>query len=307
MSEIYHIWQKPTTARCMIAGWRQWADAGSVSSGLPRYLIDHTRAARIGRIRPAEFYLFQIPGAHHSLRPVVKLADGHRARLDKWTNEFFLASAGGEDFTVFLGEEPHHDEELYAAVFFDAVEALGVETVAVVAGVHGPVPHARERRVSCVYSLPSMKAVLTQHAVRFSSYQGGATIGMYLASKAEERGIRLFRFCAYVPTYDFSAGSALIQRLAMDDDYKAWYELMKRLNPMFHLDVDLSDLAARSSRLVGAWDKQIDRLDRDLPQLRVREYLDKVEAEFIEETGDRGSDLWDQALRDIFSEDETDG
>ena len=62
----------------MIAGWHQWADAGSISSGLPLYLIEQTQARKIGRIKPDGFYLFQIPGAHHLLRPVVKLNEGYR-------------------------------------------------------------------------------------------------------------------------------------------------------------------------------------------------------------------------------------
>jgi hypothetical protein len=44
MSELVELWEKPSAARTMIAGWHQWADAGSVSSGLPQYLIDHTDA-----------------------------------------------------------------------------------------------------------------------------------------------------------------------------------------------------------------------------------------------------------------------
>jgi len=60
----------------MIAGWHEWADAGAVSSGLPQYLIDETRARKIGEIAPDGFYLFQIPGTHHLLRPVVQLEEG---------------------------------------------------------------------------------------------------------------------------------------------------------------------------------------------------------------------------------------
>ena len=36
----------------LIAGWRQWADAGSISSGLPQYLIEQTQARHVASIRP---------------------------------------------------------------------------------------------------------------------------------------------------------------------------------------------------------------------------------------------------------------
>lgn len=77
VNDLLRIWQTPREGLNMIAGWRQWADAGEVSSGLPRYLIERTRAARIGRIDAGQFYLFQTPGTHHLLRPSVKLAEGY--------------------------------------------------------------------------------------------------------------------------------------------------------------------------------------------------------------------------------------
>ena len=304
VSELVHIWQQPAAGRYLIAGWHQWADAGDVSSGLPAYLIRHTRAARIGRIESSGFYLFQVPGTHHLLRPVVKLAEGHRTRMERNSNEFFLASAGGSEFLVFLGEEPHRDEERYADAFLDAVQELGVEAVAVVAGVHGPVPHGRDRSVSCVYSLPRMKERLSRLAVRFSNYEGGATIGMYLASRAEQRGVELFRLCAYVPTYEFSSGPLVVQRLAMDEDYRAWWNLMTRLDRLFGLHLDLSDLQSRSEGLTAAWDEQIKQLATKMPHLRVRDYLRKVEEDFAEETSDVADDVWEDALRDILGEDE---
>ncbi|MCB0226583.1 MAG: hypothetical protein KDI02_23015, partial [Anaerolineae bacterium] len=62
----------------MIAGWHQWADAGAISSGLPQYIINHLEATKIGEIKPDGFYLFQIPGTHHLLRPEIKLEQGYR-------------------------------------------------------------------------------------------------------------------------------------------------------------------------------------------------------------------------------------
>src|SRR5690606_5346996 len=65
MPDRVEIWEKPAAPEVyMLAGWRQWADAGSVSSGLPQYLIQQTGARKIGQIRPDGFYLFQIPGTH---------------------------------------------------------------------------------------------------------------------------------------------------------------------------------------------------------------------------------------------------
>lgn len=304
MNELVELWEKPASGKHMIAGWHQWADAGAISSGLPRYLIEQTHATKIGSIRPDGFYLFQIPGAHHFLRPVVKLDEGYRERLQQRRNEFFYSGDDERDFLIFLGEEPHQCEERYAEAFFDAVEEFGVERVGAVAGVYGPVPYDKDRDISCVYSLPGMKEELSRYAVRFSNYEGGATISTYLADRAEPRGIEFFTFYALVPSYDFSKRSMVVQPIAIEEDFKAWYDLMRRLNRMFGLGMELSDLERQSEELIATWDSKIDHLARTMPQLQVKDYMEEVNADFTEESFVPLSDVWEEALRDLFEEDE---
>jgi proteasome assembly chaperone (PAC2) family protein len=301
MNDLLDLWEKPAGGRYIIAGWRQWADAGDISSGLPQYLIDETGAAKIGEAKPDGFYLFQIPGTHHLLRPVVKLVDGHRESLERRHNEFFYAGDAEKGFFVFLGDEPHQNERLYAEVFLDAVQELGVKRVAVLGGVHGPVPYDRSREISCVYSLPGMKNELERYAVKLSDYEGGATIGVYLADRAEERDVELVAFYGFAPAYDFSKDSMLIQRVAIDRDYKAWHDLMVRLNHMFELELDLSDLERRSEELISAWHSKIEQLAR-MPQLGVRDYLKKINEDFTDRTFEPLSQVWEEALGDILED-----
>jgi proteasome assembly chaperone (PAC2) family protein len=302
MNDLVEIWEKPPAGQYLIAGWNQWADAGSISSALPQYLIDQTDARKIARIGTDGFYLFQIPGTHHLLRPVVKLAEGHRKSLQQPRNEFYCAGDERASFLIFVGEEPHHNEEQYADAFFDVVEELGIKAVAAVAGVYGAMPYDKSREISSVYSLPEMKAELERYAVRFSSYEGGATISMYLAHRAEMRRIRFFRFCAFVPSYDLSKGSVLVQRLTIEDDHKAWHDLMIRLNHMFSLNLDLSDLEERSQKLISEWDAKLDRLQREMPQLGVKAYMEKVNRDYTEVTFVPLSDLWEDELGDLLED-----
>ena len=90
------------------------------------------------------------------------------------------------------------------------------------------------------------------------------------------------------------------------EDFKAWYDLMKRINRMFNLEMDLSGLKRQSEELVAAWDAKINHLAQAMPQLRVKDYMDKVNADFAtQDSADRLSDVWEDALRDIFGEDES--
>jgi proteasome assembly chaperone (PAC2) family protein len=300
MNKLIELWERPPSGKHMIAGWHQWADAGDVSSGLPRYLIERTQARKIGRLNPDGFYLFQVPGMHHLLRPVVKLHEGHRESLGERRNEFFHAGDKERGFLIFLGLEPHANIDQYALALLDVMEELGVKRVAFLGGVHGPMPYDKDRRVSCTYSHLTMKEELAEYAVRFSNYGGGVTIGAYLVHRAEARGIEAVRFSAMVPSYDFSTSSVRVQRMAMGEDHKAWYDLMRRLKFMFDLEVDLSDLERRSEELISEWDTKINELERRMPRLGVKEYLQKVNRDFTEVSFVPLSDVWEEELGSLL-------
>ena len=307
MDNLVKLWKKPVAEEMfLIAGWHQWADAGSISSGLPQYLIKHTAAKKIGEIERDGFYLFQIPGTHHLLRPEIKLDEGYRQALSTRKNEFFFT--GGDDIglVIFLGEEPHLNEERYAEAFLDAAEALRVSRIAAVGGVYGAMPYDKERDVSCIYSLREMKEELKEYAVRFSNYEGGATIGSYLVDRAEQRGIEFLVFYAFVPSYDFGQLSSLVQGMRIENDFKAWYELMRRFNHMFGLEIDLSQLERQSDELTASMDAKVEELEVTVPQLNVREYMENLANEFTERPFSPLSDVWQRGLQDLFRDMEDD-
>lgn len=304
MSDLVELWGEPTAEeKYMIAGWRQWADAGAISSGLPQYIVEQTDARKIGEIRSDGFYLFQIPGTHHFLRPEIKLDEGYRKELESRRNELFYSNDDGKGLIIFLGDEPHLNVERYAEAFFDTVEELGVQRVAAVGGVYGAMPYDKHREVSCVYSLRSMKDELSKYAVKFSNYEGGSTIGTYLVDKAEQRGIEFLVFYTFVPAYDFSQLSEDIQQVRIENDFKAWHELMRRFNHMFDLDIDLSDLEQRGEQVIATMDSRVHELERQMPQLNLQEYLDKLSREFTEMPFMPLGDVWERELGDIFEED----
>ena len=301
MDDLVELSERPVAdEKHMIAGWRQWADAGGTSSELPRYLVRQMGAKRIGRIKPDGFYLFQIPGTRDLLRPTIKLHEGHRKELQLRRNDLFYAGDARRGLFIFLGEEPHRNVERYAETFFDVVEGLGVKTVAAIGGVHGPVPYHGGRRVSCVYSLPSMKAELARYSVKFSDYKGAVSIGMYLADTAERRGVEYLALCALVPWYDFQQRPASFQAIQLERDFRAWYDLVRRLDRMFDLGMDLSDLRRKSKALVAVIDAQIDELDRRAPQLGIREHIEELTRGFEGTPSAQLSDVWKSEIRDLF-------
>jgi proteasome assembly chaperone (PAC2) family protein len=268
MEELITIWDRPKAKEIyMIAGWHQWADAGSISSGLPEYLIELTDAWKIGEIGQDGFYLFQIPGTHHFLRPEIKLNEGYREHLRVRQNEIFYTGDDDKGLVIFLGDEPHLNADRYAEVFLAAVQELNVKRVGAVGGVYGSMPYDKDREVSCVYSLPGMKDELGKYAVRFSNYEGGSTIGTYILDKAERRKIEFLAFYSIVPAYDFSELSNSVDLL----------------------------------RSISA---KIKEIDRQLPELNVQEYMERLSEEFNERSFEPLSDVWERGLRDLFGDED---
>lgn len=306
MDELVHFEEIPKAVNMrMIAGWRQWADAGSVSSALPEYLIELSGARKIGELVDNGYYLFQIPGAHHLLRPIIQLEDGYRQSLENKRNEFYFAGDSENGLVIFIGDEPHMGVDAYAKHFFSAVRELGVSQIAGLAGVYGPVPYDRERQVSCIYSLPSMKKQLEDYAVDFSNYEGGSSIGSYLVSKAEPASIPYFIFYAFAPAYDFAEGEMMTQGIRLENDYKAWYDIMRRLNHLLQLNLDLRDLEEKSQELIEIIDNRIVELEEEMPQLGIRDYLAAIEDQFTETPFVLLDDVWEDEFRNLFgSEDE---
>jgi len=302
-SEI-ELWDRPPQGRCMIIGWRQWADAGNVSSGLPRYLVELNQARQVGRIAPNGFYLFQIPTGHHLLRPVVKLQDGLVQSMQSQNNDLYYAGAEDRGFFVFLGDEPHMNAEEYIGAILDLVQELGIRRIVGVAGVYGAVPFEKDRDIGCVYSLPRMRDDLDRLAVRYSDYEGGTTIGTFLADRAAKRDIEFVGFYATVPSYDFAKPALLVHSVAVADDFKAWYDLMIRINYMLDLGLDLLDLQEQSKTLISAWDEKMKELARVMPQLEVTQYLAQLAADFVERSFVPLSDIWQEELKDLFRDDE---
>jgi proteasome assembly chaperone (PAC2) family protein len=301
MDRMVEITEKPAAREIfMIAGWEQWADAGAISSGLPPYLVDRTGARRIGGIRPDGFYIFQIPGTHHFLRPEIKLEGGHRESLTAHANDFYYTGDEQRGLVIFLGEEPHISVERYAEAFLDAAEALGVKRIAALGGVYGAMPYEKSREVHCIVSLSSMKEELSRYAVKFSDYEGGVTISTFIADRAEQRGIEMFAFYAFVPSYDFSQESEMFQGVRLESDSRAWYEVMRRLNVMFSLPIDLSDLQERSEDLMAAMNDKMAELEEKMPELHVRKYLARVEENFEELPFLPLDEMWERELDDIL-------
>jgi len=286
----------------MLAGWRQWADAGSVSSGIPEYLVQQTNARSIGMIPSDGFYLFQIPGTHHLLRPIIHYDEGFPRALESFRNEFFFSGNEKRGLVIFLGDEPHMDVERYVATFLDAAQKLGVKKIVGVGGVYGELPYDKDRFITGAYSMPRLKEQMKALAVSLSDYQGGASIDSFVCRRAAEREMDYMSFYAFVPLYDFSNPSQTGSSIRIENDYTAWLGLMQRINYLLKLGFDLSDLENKSRQLIEKLDHEIEQLIKNAPELGLRDYLQRLAKDFTETPFVPPDDFWEEKLRGLFDD-----
>lgn len=301
MTETIKLWERPEADELiMLIGWRQWADAGSVSSGLPQYLIQQTSARQIGEIRPDGFYMFQIPGTHDLVRPVIRFNEGYPDSLQRQQNEFYYVEMGHKGVIIFLGDEPHLDAERYVNALISAARQLNVSRMISFGGVYGELPYDKERLISAIYSLPKLKSDLKELSVNFSNYQGGASIGSYVCRRAGELGIDFVGFYAFVPNYDFSALAKIENTIRVENDFIAWLNIMRRVNFWLKINFNLDDLEERSERLVEVINAKINELDEAVPHAGLREYLQRLSDEFEETPFNPLDEVWEEELKRLF-------
>ena len=291
----------------MLAGWRQWADAGSISSGLPQYLIKHTDARKIGSISPDGFYIFQIPGTHDLVRPIVKFKDGFPEFLETESNDFFYTGDQERGLVIFIGNEPHMDIDRYVGAILDAASILKAKRIVGLGGVYGELPYDKERMVSSNYSLPYIKEELDHLSVNFSEYHGGASFGSYICRKAADIDFEYVSFYGFVPTYDFSDSTPDINGITIENDFTAWLGIMQRINHMLNMDVDLTDLQGKSEHLHKLMDDKIDELENASPDLNIRTYMQRLKDEFDETIFQPHEDFWEEELGRLFDKFDPEG
>ncbi len=307
MSDAVEIWEQPEAREIyMIAGWRQWADAGSISSSLPRYIIQQTGARPIGAIKPDGFYLFQIPGTHHLMRPVITFEEGFPQSLESPRNEIFYSGDQQRGLVIFLGDEPHLAVERYVASFLKTAEMLGVKRIVGLGGVYGELPYDKARTVSGTYSQPHMKDELIALSVDLSNYEGGAAIGSIICKRASEQNIEFTSLYAFVPTYDFSEIAEIANGIRLETDFMAWLGVMRRIKHMLKLDFDLSDLEKKSRHLIDVMNTKLEELADAVPEASLQDYMARLSEAFTETPFDPLSDVWEEELRKLFDDSEGD-
>ncbi|MGQ9621998.1 MAG: PAC2 family protein [Candidatus Caldatribacteriaceae bacterium] len=266
MNELV-IYRRPLLqSPSLVVGFTGWMDGGSVSVGTVVYLRDKLKAQMLAQIEPYDFYIFNMPGDMEEVaqfRPYTQIRDGMVVEFRYPQNHFFCAD--DYNLILFFGKEPNIRWREYVDNLFLLVKEFGIQQIFFVGSVSGLTPHTREPRVYCSVSEESLKERLAPYGVRYSNYEGPASITTLLAVVARARGIPMVNIVVEIPMY------------VQATNPKGIRAALRVLLPLLEISLPTEDL----DTLCDEFEKNVDKLLQDRPDLA--EQIRKLEENYDQE------------------------
>jgi len=281
-----NIYKKPSLNNPRILlGLSGWMDGGKVSTGTIKHLIKKLDAQRFAEIEPEGFYIYNFPGSMEIsslFRPHTRIKNGLIESYEAPTDTFYYNEKN--NLILFLGKEPNLQWQEFADCIFSLCSEFGVKTVYFIGSVAGLVPHTREPRIFCSVSDEKLKETLGHYGVKFTDYEGPASIVTYLTANCNKHGFSMASLVATVPAY------------VQGNNPKCVEAVIRRLAGILELQIELDDLREISDE----FEKRLSDIVQDQPELAGN--ITKLEEDydneiFNSEMGDLKKWLEQQGIR----------
>jgi proteasome assembly chaperone (PAC2) family protein len=260
-------------------------DGGEVSTGTVKCLIDKLDARKFAEIEPTGFYIYSFPGSMEItalFRPRTQIKDGIIESYEIPANTFFCSEK--DNLIIFLGKEPNLNWEEFSECIFSVCAEFGVEMIYFIGSVAGLVPHTREPRLFCSVSESGLKETFQHYGVKFTNYEGPASIITYLTANCSKQDIKMVSLVAAIPAYVQGSNPKCIEAVT------------RRIAGMLELEMDFDDLMTMSDD----FEKKLDDVVQEQPELESN--IHKLEEDydneiFNNEMGDLKNWLEQQGIR----------
>jgi len=285
-SDKLNIYKKPKLRNPrLLLGFSGWMDGGEVSTGTVKCLIDKLGAQNFAEIEPTGFYIYSFPGSMEItalFRPHTQIKDGIIESYEIPSNTFFCSEK--DNLIIFLGKEPNLNWEDFSECIFSMCMEFGVEMIYFIGSVAGLVPHTREPRLFCSVSESGLRETFQHFGVKFTNYEGPASIVTYLTANCSKRDIKMVSLVAAIPAY------------VQGNNPKCIEAVTRRIAGMLELEMDFDDLMTMSDE----FEKKLDDVVQEQPELESN--IHKLEEDydneiFNNELGDLKTWLEQQGIR----------
>jgi proteasome assembly chaperone (PAC2) family protein len=281
-----NIYKRPRLERPrLLLSFSGWMDGGSVSTGTVKCLIDRLGAEKFAEIEPEGFYIYSFPGSMEItalFRPHTRIKDGLIESYQRPSDAFYYSEEN--NLILFVGKEPHLQWEEFADCIFSLCADFGVEEIYFIGSVAGLVPHTREPRIHCSVSDLKMKETFEQYGVKFTDYEGPASIITYLTVNANKHNVDMATLVAMIPAYVQGKNPKCIEAVT------------RRLVGILGLQVELDDLRA----IGDEFERKLSDVVQEQPELagNIRKLEEDYDNEiFDSEMGDLKTWLQQQGIR----------
>ena len=260
----------------LIMGFSGWMDSGEVSTGSLDWLIEKLDAKHLASIDPEGFYIYTVPGALEwasMFRPHATINDGLVEEFSFPRNDFYYNAE--QNVILFLGKEPNLMWEEYADYIFALTSMFGVSMIYFLGSVSSLVPHTREPRLMCLTSSALIKEQFRHFGVKFTTYEGPASMASYLCTRCSQKQMDMVSLIAATPAYvqgnNPKCIEAMLRRVAGMMDLKIDLNQAKHLTNEFELKLNelveqQPDLASNIIRLEEDYDNDI--FDNEMGELK---------------------------------------
>jgi proteasome assembly chaperone (PAC2) family protein len=279
-----HKRPKLNNARLLL-GFSGWMNGGDVSTGTVKLLIKKLGAEKLAEIKPEGFYIHSFPGSMEitsMFRPHTRIKNGLITSFRGAANVFFYSEQA--NLILFFGKEPNLLWGEFANCIFSLCREFDVKTIYFIGSVAGLVPHTREPWIFCSVSDAELKEQLKRYGMKFTDYEGPASISTYLTANCGQQGLKMANLVTTVPIY------------VQGNNPKCIESLTRHLAGILGLQIELDDLRETSDD----FEKRLSDAVQEQPELA--ESIQKLEANydneiFDSEMGDLKSWLEQQGVR----------
>jgi proteasome assembly chaperone (PAC2) family protein len=227
----------------LLCGINGWVDGGEAATGTTQYLIKKLKAKKFAEMPLDRYHVFQVPG-QLSLRPQIKIADGLLKQHVFPSNEFFywVNPHSAHDLILYLGTEPNTNWEEYTENILNLAADYSASRIYVLGGVLDKTPHTRETGVFCACTSKELRQEMLKYAMQSSNYEGPGSFSitmLHLSQKRKMPMVSIIARATYYPEFN----------IVIPRNPKAIKAIALRLNDLFHLNLDMSDLDQESDEL----------------------------------------------------------
>lgn len=268
----------------IIAAFTGWNDAGDAASNAVRHLVEGWGAQALAEIDPEEFTDFA------TVRPHVRLSDGHTRSIVWPTVGLWSASVPGGDVVIVLGPEPALRWRLFTDQIVAVAERLQSRLVLTLGALLADVPHTKPVHL---IGTATDQDLIDRFELHRSRYEGPTGIVGVLHDSCAKVGLQSASLWAAVPAYASQVPSpkaslALISRAC---------EMLGTPAPVGALNREAADYEQRVTSIVNDDDDLLGYVTR-LESMND----DDLDAELDDEDDAVGGELADELDGDVNSE-----